>query len=75
MASGADTAQHELKRFDGEEIALLALLSRGRTARTIARTLDCSERTVRRRTHELCERVGVDTPIEVVVLAVRHGVI
>lgn len=61
--------------FASDDVMLLRLISRGLTLRAIARSLACSERTVRRRTHELCERAGVDTPIEAVVLAVRRGLI
>jgi len=64
-----------LKPFGLDDIALLQLIARGLTLRAIARSLACSERTVRRRTHELCERAGVGTPIEAVVLAVRRGLI
>jgi DNA-binding NarL/FixJ family response regulator len=34
-----------------------------------------NERTVRRRLSRLCERLGVATPMQAVVWAVRHGVI
>lgn len=64
-----------LKPFTFDDLVLLRLISRGLPLRAIARSLACSERTVRRRTHELCERAEVDTPIEAVVLAVRRGLI
>jgi DNA-binding NarL/FixJ family response regulator len=54
-----------------EELELLRLLSEGRSADAIGRRLGLSERTVRRRFRALCDRVGVDSPIEAVVWAVR----
>jgi DNA-binding NarL/FixJ family response regulator len=54
---------------------LLSLLARGRTNFAIAETLGVSERTVRRRTLSVCEKIGVSTPIEAVVEAVRRGLL
>lgn len=58
-----------------DDVALLALLARGLSLDAVARRLDTSERTVRRRTRTICDRLGVTTPIEAVVWAARRGVI
>ena len=42
---------------------------------SVARHLDLSERTVRRRLRELFDRLGLDTPVEAIVWAVRRGLI
>ena len=60
---------------DAEDVRLLALLADGLVLYAIARHLDFSERTVRRRIRSLCDRMGVDTPMQAVVCAVRVGVL
>jgi DNA-binding NarL/FixJ family response regulator len=64
-----------LGELDDEEIAILRLLAEGMVLDAIARRLSLSERTVRRRIRALCDRFGVDAPVQVVVLAARHGVL
>lgn len=54
-----------------DDLAVLRLLSRGLTTDAIARELGVSERTLRRRVRLICDRIGVRTPIEAVVWAVR----
>jgi DNA-binding NarL/FixJ family response regulator len=58
-----------------DDVAMLRLLSRGLTTEAIARELGMSERTLRRRGRLICDRVGVRTPIEAVVWAVRARLI
>jgi DNA-binding NarL/FixJ family response regulator len=58
-----------------DDLALLALLARGLPLDAVARRLETSERTVRRRTRAICDRLGVSTPIEAVVWAARHHLI
>jgi DNA-binding CsgD family transcriptional regulator len=60
---------------DADDVRLLALLADGLVLHAIARHLDFSERTVRRRIRSLCDRMGVDTPMQAVVWAVRVGVL
>lgn len=57
------------------DLTILRLLSRGHTIDYIARRMDMSERTVRRRLRSIADDVGVDSSIEAVVHAVRTGLI
>ena len=61
--------------FDDEELALLALVADGVPADQMARRLCLSERTIRRRLRGLCDRLGLDFPVQVVVWAVRRGLL
>ena len=61
--------------LDDEEIAIIRLLADGVVLEAIARRLALSERTVRRRIRTLCDRFGVDTPVQVVVIAARNGLV
>lgn len=62
-------------RLDEQEMELIRLLAEGLTTDRIARRLRISERTVRRRTRALCDRVGVPTAVQVVVWAARQGML
>ena len=55
-----------------DEIAVLRLMARGLTVEAVARQLEVSERTVRRKARSACAAVGVDTTVEAIVWAVRH---
>lgn len=57
------------------DVTILRLLSRGRTIEYVARRVDLSERTVRRRLRAVADDLGVDSSIEAVVYAVRAGLI
>lgn len=59
----------ELRR---EQVELLRALSSGQTKAEAARSLNVSERTLRRRIRELCADLSVGTPVEAIVLAVRQ---
>ena len=61
--------------LDNQEMELIRLLAEGLPADRIARRLGISERTVRRRTRALCDRVGVPTAVQVVVWAARRGML
>ena len=58
-----------------DELALLSLLARGLSTDLVARRLGLSERTVRRRTRTICDRLGVDTPVEAVAWAARRRLV
>jgi DNA-binding NarL/FixJ family response regulator len=62
----------ELSRQDVE---LLGLLARGLPLDAVARRLNTSERTVRRRVKAICDRLGVTASIEAVVWAARQGLV
>ncbi|WP_456695892.1 LuxR C-terminal-related transcriptional regulator [Aeromicrobium sp. P5_D10] len=57
--------------LSADDLAILRPLSQGLTTDAIARELNISERTLRRRVRAICDQVGVNTPIEAVVWAVR----
>jgi DNA-binding NarL/FixJ family response regulator len=58
-----------------DELVVLRLMAEGHTVEAVARRLDVSERTVRRKSRSACEAVGVDTTIEAIVWAVRRRLI
>lgn len=61
--------------LSSEEVQLLRLLAEGLTVEAIARRLDMSERTVRRRQRAICDRLQVDACIQAVVWAAKRGVV
>ena len=67
------TAEH--LPLDDDDLALLRLLAEGLSAELVARRLYTSERTVRRRTRAICDRLGVPAPITAVAHAARHGLL
>ncbi|MDZ5661542.1 helix-turn-helix domain-containing protein [Nocardioides sp. S-58] len=58
-----------------DELAVLRLMAEGQTVEAVARRLEVSERTVRRKARAVCATVGVDTPVEAIVWAVRRRLI
>jgi DNA-binding NarL/FixJ family response regulator len=58
-----------------DELVVLRLMAEGHTVEAVARRLDVSERTVRRKSRSACEAVGVDTTVEAIVWAVRRRLI
>ena len=58
-----------------DDLRLLAGLARGETVAVVARRTGVSPRTVRRRLRVLADEIGVDTTIEVIVHAVRRGLV
>ncbi len=61
--------------LDREDLELLRLLAEGALLGAVARRLRTSERTVRRRVRSICNRLGVDAPIQAVVWAARRGLL
>lgn len=57
------------------DLDILGMLAEGYTVETVARRLDVSERTVRRRLRTMADDLGVDATIQVVVHAVRRRAI
>jgi len=74
-SGGTDLDSANPLELDAEELAILRLLADGLVLDGIARRLSLSERTVRRRLRALCDRFGVDAPVQVVVLAARGGML
>ena len=58
-----------------DELTVLRLMAEGQTVETVARRLDVSERTVRRKVRSACASVGVGTTVEAIVWAVRRRLI
>ncbi|GAA1516799.1 helix-turn-helix domain-containing protein [Nocardioides humi] len=59
----------------GLDLEILGLLAQGLTIDAIGRKIGLSDRTVRRRLRTVADELGVDSSIEVVVHAVRAGLI
>ena len=68
-------SDHAELSLSAEEVELLQLLGHGLPLEAVARRLRTSERTVRRRTKAICDRMGVDFPIQAVVWAAQRGLI
>jgi DNA-binding NarL/FixJ family response regulator len=58
-----------------DELVVLRMMAEGQTVEAVARRLDVSERTVRRKSRAACESLGVDTTVEAIVWAVRRRLI
>ena len=69
------SSNHAELSLSAEEVELLQLLGHGLPLEAVARRLRTSERTVRRRTKAICDRMGVDFPIQAVVWAAQRGLI
>ena len=61
--------------LDDDDLHLLRLLATGLPTDAVARRLATSERTVRRRTRAICDRLGVPAPISAAVWAARRGLL
>lgn len=62
-------------RLSAEDIRLISLYAEGLPIEAIARRLELSERTIRRRTRALCDRLGARAAIQVVAWAARSGLV
>ena len=58
-----------------EDVELLRLLADGLPTDAVARRLELSDRTVRRRTRAICDRLGVTAPVQAIVWAARRGLL
>ena len=61
--------------LSAEDLELLGLLAAGLQVESVARRLDTSDRTVRRRTRSICDRLGVRTMVEAVAWAARRRLV
>jgi DNA-binding NarL/FixJ family response regulator len=75
--NAADVARPEaaMPPLPRADIEILRLLADGLTTDAVARRVGLSERTVRRRLRTMADSVGVATTMELVVYAVRAGLI
>ena len=55
-----------------DDVDLLRLLAEGLPMATIARRLQLSDRTVRRRVRSICDRIGVNAPVQAIVWAAQR---
>lgn len=67
-----DAGDHGQGGLEGDDLRLLTLLAGGLPANAVARKMNLSPRTLRRRTRALCDKIGVHTPIEAVAWAARR---
>ncbi|SEB91518.1 regulatory protein, luxR family [Nocardioides exalbidus] len=58
-----------------DELRVLRLMAEGDTIDVVARKLEISERTVRRKARSACDTLGCETTIEAIVWAVRRGLV
>lgn len=61
--------------LDADDLELLCLLATGASLEAIARRLELSERTVRRRVRRVCDRLEVGTAVEAVAWAARRHLV
>jgi DNA-binding NarL/FixJ family response regulator len=69
------TAESGVAMLSRQDIELLRLLAAGLPLDAVARRLNTSERTVRRRVKAICDRLGVGSSIQAVVWAARRGLV
>lgn len=58
-----------------QELSVLRLLADGLSVDAVGRRLNLSERTVRRRTKAVCDRLGVRTAVQAIVWAAHRGLL
>jgi DNA-binding NarL/FixJ family response regulator len=61
--------------LSGQDVELLVLLADGLSLDAVARRVNASERTVRRRVRAICDRLGMSSTIQVVAWAARKGLV
>ncbi len=64
--------QPEYPALTSDELVLLRLMVMGETDRTMSKTMNLSQRTLRRRLKQICEKLGAETRIKVAYLAGQH---
>lgn len=63
------------RKLHGRDYEILAQLSKGVKFSVIAKEFGVTDRTVRRHVMSMCKDIGVNTPVEAIVWAVRNGLI
>jgi len=61
--------------LDKDDLELLGLLADGLPVELVAKRMNLSARTVRRRARSICDRLDLDAPIQAVVWAARRGLL
>ena len=61
--------------LSGPDVELLRMLADGLPLEAVARRMNASERTVRRRVRAICERLGFASSIQAVAWAARRGLV
>lgn len=75
MLRSSVSSPDRARALRADELAVLALLAKGLPLETVARQLDVSERTLRRRTRAICDALGVPAAITAVAWAARQGLL
>jgi DNA-binding NarL/FixJ family response regulator len=73
IASWTRREQSESPEFTERELAILRLLTRGKSNKQIADELCLGERTVRFHLRNICDKIGVESDRAAVVWAIQHG--
>ena len=74
-AAPGSVAPRSMAELSRQDVELLGLIARGLPLDAVARRLNTSERTVRRRVKAICDRLGFPTSIQAVVWAARQGLV
>jgi DNA-binding NarL/FixJ family response regulator len=75
MAQNPLAARDVQPRLSSQDVELLSLLAGGLPLDAVARRVNTSERTVRRRVRAICDRLGFSSTIEAVAWAARQGLV
>ena len=61
--------------LSGRDVELLRMLADGLPLEAVARRMNASERTVRRRVRAICQRLGFASSVQAVAWAARRGLV
>jgi len=75
MADPGSVTQRTVTELSHQDVELLGLLAGGLPLDAVARRMNTSERTVRRRVRAICDRLGFTSSIQAVVWAAHRGLI
>jgi DNA-binding NarL/FixJ family response regulator len=75
MADPSPATPRWAAELSRQDVELLKLIAGGLPLDAVARRMNTSERTVRRRVKAICDRLGFTSSIEAVVWAARRGLV